>query len=143
MSHKCDWFSDVIKEDGKIYRVITAKYKQIMETQTYKYELDVAKECLEDGKIYIRENLVFKTLGGYLVDFPGEKYKENGWYYYITPHENGRITNEWAEGLISKKIKDFIRVEKHYPDYKEMMEIYGEIVADMEDEEAWNKHEGI
>lgn len=69
-----------------------------------------------------------------LVD--GYKYNKYGTLNY---DENGRITNEWAEGLISKKIKDFIRVEKHYPDYKEMMEIYREIVADMEDEEAWNK----
>lgn len=44
-----------------------------------------------------------------LVD--GYKYNKYGTLNY---DENGRITNEWAEGLISTKIKEFIKNNNKY-----------------------------
>lgn len=69
-----------------------------------------------------------------LVD--GYKYNEYGTLQY---DDNGAITSEWSEGKISKKIKEFIVKNGHYPNEAEKKRIYRSIVADMNDDEAWNK----
>ena len=44
------------------------------------------------------------------------------WSYFVTVSythldydDNGAITSEWSEGLISQKIKEFIVANRHYP----------------------------
>ena len=69
-----------------------------------------------------------------LVD--GYKYNKYGTLQY---DDNGAITSEWSEGKISKKIKEFIVKNGHYPNEAEKKSIYRSIVADMNDDEAWNK----
>lgn len=69
-----------------------------------------------------------------LVD--GYKYNKYGTLDY---DDNGAITSEWSEGEISKKIKEFIVKNGHYPNEAEKKRIYRSIVADMNDNEAWNK----
>lgn len=67
-----------------------------------------------------------------LVD--GYKYNKYGTLNY---DENGRVTNEWAEGLISTKIKEFIKNNNKYPNSKELRDIYQEIAGT--DKEMWKK----
>ena len=67
-----------------------------------------------------------------LVD--GYKYNKYGTLNY---DENGRITNEWAEGLISTKIKEFIKNSNKYPNSKELNNIYKQIAGT--DKEMWKK----
>lgn len=67
-----------------------------------------------------------------LVD--GYKYNKYGTLNY---DENGRITNEWAEGLISTKIKEFIKNNNKYPNSKELKGIYQQIAGT--DAEVWKK----
>lgn len=69
-----------------------------------------------------------------LVD--GYKYNKYGTLDY---DDNGAITSEWSEGLISQKIKEFIVANRHYPNEAEKVRIYRSIVGDMNDNEAWNK----
>ena len=69
-----------------------------------------------------------------LVD--GYKYNQYGTLDY---DDNGAITSEWSEGLISQKIKEFIVANGHYPNEAEKVRIYRSIVGDMNDDEAWNK----
>lgn len=69
-----------------------------------------------------------------LVD--GYKYNKYGTLDY---DDNGAITSEWSEGLISQKIKEFIVANGHYPNEAEKVRIYRSIVGDMNDNEAWNK----
>ncbi len=98
------------------------------------------------NKSYTRLELMGYTLKqnskgvGYIQDkvqlVDGYKYNKYGTLSY---DENGAITNEWSEGLISTRIKEFITANGHYPNDREIITIYRNIVADMEDEEAWNK----
>lgn len=67
-----------------------------------------------------------------LVD--GYKYNKYGTLNY---DEKGRITNEWAEGLISTKIKEFIKNNNKYPNSKELKGIYQQIAGT--DAEVWKK----
>ena len=69
-----------------------------------------------------------------LVD--GYKYNQYGTLDY---DDNGAITSEWSEGLISQKVKEFIVANGHYPNEAEKVRIYRSIVGDMNDNEAWNK----
>ena len=66
----------------------------------------------------------------------GYKYNKYGTLDY---DDNGAITSEWSEGLISQKIKEFIVANRHYPNEAEKVRIYRSIVGDMNDNEAWNK----
>ena len=63
MAHKCSYRDELTLIDGMLACKVYAKYKDM--------ELDVFYE-LENGKKYVRGNLSYEWLGGYLVDFPGE-----------------------------------------------------------------------
>ena len=64
MAHKCTYRDELTLIDGMLACKVYAKYKD--------RELDVFYE-LEDGRRYVRYNLTYGQLSGYLVEFPGEK----------------------------------------------------------------------
>jgi len=74
MSHRVEYIQTLtICEDNRLYAMLSAKWENEF--------LDVYKVDFETGKAYARDgNLVYKSLGGYLVDFPNEKRKPS-WYY--------------------------------------------------------------
>ena len=67
MSHRVEYIQTLtICEDNRLYAMLSAKWKNEF--------LDVYKVDFETGKAYARDgNLVYKSLGGYMVDFPEEK----------------------------------------------------------------------
>lgn len=84
MAHHCEFKSRLIEDNGKLYAVVRAYWKE--------RALDVYKECLEDKKIYFKENLRFTNMGGWLVSFPMER--ERGYMRYY----NDRVPDyEWQE----------------------------------------------
>lgn len=116
-----------------------------------KNTLGISTYLVEEEGIYYNKSYTRLELMGYtlkktskgvayvqdkiqLVD--GYKYNRYGTLDY---DDNGAITNEWSEGLISKKIKEFIVANGHYPNEAEKVRIYRSIVGDMNDDEAWNK----
>lgn len=116
-----------------------------------KNTLGISTYLVEEEGIYYNKSYTRLELMGYtlkktskgvayvqdkiqLVD--GYKYSKYGTLDY---DDNGAITNEWSEGLISKKIKEFIVANGHYPNEAEKVRIYRSIVGDMNDDEAWNK----
>lgn len=116
-----------------------------------KNTLGISTYLVEEEGIYYNKSYTRLELMGYtlkktskgvayvqdkiqLVD--GYKYNQYGTLDY---DDNGAITNEWSEGLISKKIKEFIVANGHYPNEAEKVRIYRSIVGDMNDDEAWNK----
>ena len=116
-----------------------------------KNTLGISTYLVEEEGIYYNKSYTRLELMGYtlkktskgvayvqdkiqLVD--GYKYNKYGTLDY---DDNGAITNEWSEGLISKKIKEFIVANGHYPNEAEKVRIYRSIVGDMNDDEAWNK----
>lgn len=116
-----------------------------------KNTLGISTYLVEEEGIYYNKSYTRLELMGYtlkktskgvayvqdkiqLVD--GYKYNKYGTLDY---DDNGAITNEWSEGLISKKIKEFIVANGHYPNEAEKVRIYRSIVGDMNDNEAWNK----
>lgn len=116
-----------------------------------KNTLGISTYLVEEEGIYYNKSYTRLELMGYtlkktskgvayvqdkiqLVD--GYKYNKYGTLDY---DDNGAITNEWSEGLISQKIKEFIVANGHYPNEAEKVRIYRSIVGDMNDDEAWNK----
>lgn len=116
-----------------------------------KNTLGISTYLVEEEGIYYNKSYTRLELMGYtlkktskgvayvqdkiqLVD--GYKYNEYGTLDY---DDNGAITSEWSEGLISQKIKEFIVANGHYPNEAEKVRIYRSIVGDMNDNEAWNK----
>lgn len=116
-----------------------------------KNTLGISTYLVEEEGIYYNKSYTRLELMGYtlkktskgvayvqdkiqLVD--GYKYNQYGTLDY---DDNGAITNEWSEGLISQKIKEFIVANGHYPNEAEKVRIYRSIVGDMNDDEAWNK----
>lgn len=116
-----------------------------------KNTLGISTYLVEEEGIYYNKSYTRLELMGYtlkktskgvayvqdkiqLVD--GYKYNKYGTLYY---DDNGAITSEWSEGLISQKIKEFIVANGHYPNEAEKVRIYRSIVGDMNDDEAWNK----
>lgn len=116
-----------------------------------KNTLGISTYLVEEEGIYYNKSYTRLELMGYtlkktskgvtyvqdkiqLVD--GYKYNEYGTLDY---DDNGAITSEWSEGLISQKIKEFIVANRHYPNEAEKVRIYRSIVGDMNDNEAWNK----
>lgn len=116
-----------------------------------KNTLGISTYLVEEEGIYYNKSYTRLELMGYtlkktskgvayvqdkiqLVD--GYKYNEYGTLDY---DDNGAITSEWSEGLISQKIKEFIVANGHYPNEAEKVRIYRSIVGDMNDDEAWNK----
>ena len=106
----------------------------------------VEEEGIYYNKYYTRLELMGYTLKktskgvAYVQDkiqlVDGYKYNQYGTLDY---DDNGAITSEWSEGLISQKIKEFIVANGHYPNEAEKVRIYRSIVGDMNDDEAWNK----
>lgn len=116
-----------------------------------KNTLGISTYLVEEEGIYYNKSYTRLELMGYtlkktskgvayvqdkiqLVD--GYKYNKYGTLYY---DDNGAITSEWSEGLISQKVKEFIVANGHYPNEAEKVRIYRSIVGDMNDNEAWNK----
>lgn len=121
-----------------------------------KNTLGISTYLVEEEGIYYNKSYTRLELMGYtlkktskgvtyvqdkiqLVD--GYKYNKYGTLDY---DDNGAITSEWSEGLISQKIKEFIVANRHYPNEAEKVRIYRSIVGDMNDRdmndnEAWNK----
>lgn len=116
-----------------------------------KNTLGISTYLVEEEGIYYNKSYTRLELMGYtlkktskgvayvqdkiqLVD--GYKYNEYGTLDY---DDNGAITSEWSEGLISQKVKEFIVANGHYPNEAEKVRIYRSIVGDMNDNEAWNK----
>ena len=116
-----------------------------------KNTLGISTYLVEEEGIYYNKSYTRLELMGYtlkktskgvayvqdkiqLVD--GYKYNKYGTLDY---DDNGAITSEWSEGLISQKIKEFIVANRHYPNESEKVRIYRSIVGDMNDNEAWNK----
>ena len=116
-----------------------------------KNTLGISTYLVEEEGIYYNKSYTRLELMGYtlkktskgvayvqdkiqLVD--GYKYNQYGTLDY---DDNGAITSEWSEGLISQKIKEFIVANGHYPNEAEKVRIYRSIVEDMNDDEAWNK----
>lgn len=116
-----------------------------------KNTLGISTYLVEEEGIYYNKSYTRLELMGYtlkktskgvayvqdkiqLVD--GYKYNKYGTLDY---DDNGAITSEWSEGLISQKIKEFIVANGHYPNEAEKVRIYRSIVGDMNDDEAWNK----
>lgn len=116
-----------------------------------KNTLGISTYLVEEEGIYYNKSYTRLELMGYtlkktskgvayvqdkiqLVD--GYKYNKYGTLDY---DDNGAITSEWSEGLISQKIKEFIVANGHYPNEAEKVRIYRSIVRDMNDNEAWNK----
>lgn len=116
-----------------------------------KNTLGISTYLVEEEGIYYNKSYTRLELMGYtlkktskgvayvqdkiqLVD--GYKYNNYGTLDY---DDNGAITSEWSEGLISQKIKEFIVANGHYPNEAEKVRIYRSIVGDMNDNEAWNK----
>lgn len=116
-----------------------------------KNTLGISTYLVEEEGIYYNKSYTRLELMGYtlkktskgvayvqdkiqLVD--GYKYNKYGTLDY---DDNGAITSEWSEGLISQKIKEFIVANGHYPNEAEKVRIYRSIVEDMNDDEAWNK----
>lgn len=116
-----------------------------------KNTLGISTYLVEEEGIYYNKSYTRLELMGYtlkktskgvayvqdkiqLVD--GYKYNKYGTLDY---DDNGAITSEWSEGLISQKIKEFIVANRHYPNEAEKVRIYRSIVRDMNDNEAWNK----
>lgn len=116
-----------------------------------KNTLGISTYLVEEEGIYYNKSYTRLELMGYtlkktskgvayvqdkiqLVD--GYKYNKYGTLDY---DDNGAITSEWSEGLISQKIKEFIVANRHYPNEAEKVRIYRSIVVDMNDNEAWNK----
>lgn len=116
-----------------------------------KNTLGISTYLVEEEGIYYNKSYTRLELMGYtlkktskgvayvqdkiqLVD--GYKYNRYGTLDY---DDNGAITSEWSEGLISQKIKEFIVANGHYPNEAEKVRIYRSIVGDMNDNEAWNK----
>lgn len=116
-----------------------------------KNTLGISTYLVEEEGIYYNKSYTRLELMGYtlkktskgvayvqdkiqLVD--GYKYNKYGTLDY---DDNGAITSEWSEGLISQKIKEFIVANRHYPNEAEKVRIYRSIVGDMNDNEAWNK----
>lgn len=116
-----------------------------------KNTLGISTYLVEEEGIYYNKSYTRLELMGYtlkktskgvayvqdkiqLVD--GYKYNKYGTLDY---DDNGAITSEWSEGLISQKIKEFIVANRHYPNEAEKVRIYRSIVGDMNDDEAWNK----
>lgn len=116
-----------------------------------KNTLGISTYLVEEEGIYYNKSYTRLELMGYtlkktskgvayvqdkiqLVD--GYKYNKYGTLDY---DDNGAITSEWSEGLISQKIKEFIVANGHYPNEAEKVRIYRSIVGDMNDNEVWNK----
>lgn len=116
-----------------------------------KNTLGISTYLVEEEGIYYNKSYTRLELMGYtlkktskgvayvqdkiqLVD--GYKYNKYGTLDY---DDNGAITSEWSEGLISQKVKEFIVANGHYPNEAEKVRIYRSIVGDMNDNEAWNK----
>lgn len=116
-----------------------------------KNTLGISTYLVEEEGIYYNKSYTRLELMGYtlkktskgvayvqdkiqLVD--GYKYNNYGTLDY---DDNGAITSEWSEGLISQKVKEFIVANGHYPNEAEKVRIYRSIVGDMNDNEAWNK----
>lgn len=99
MSHRCTFVSTVSVEDNRIWIYTWAQHDM--------KQLDVYKVRLDDGKAYVREgNLVFKNMGGWLVDFPEETVRAS-WYYGYGRHK--------AELYDYVELKDRIRaIESGY-----------------------------
>lgn len=111
---------DLVNEDNVYYN------KSYTRLELMGYTLRKTSE----GKIeYIQDKDKIQLVDGY-------KYNKYGTLQY---DDNGAITSEWSEGEISKKIKEFIVKNGHYPNEAEKKRIYRSIVADMNDDEAWNK----
>lgn len=88
MAHRCGYYGRIEIENGCTYRIIRAEYGTNPETQEVKYSLDVFRECLETGLCQAR-NVKLAYIGGWLVDFPGERVK--------IPYSNQRKTMELEE----------------------------------------------
>lgn len=119
-----------------------------------KNTLGISTYLVEEEGIYYNKSYTRLELMGYtlkktskgvayvqdkiqLVD--GYKYNKYNKYGTLDYDDNGAITSEWSEGLISQKIKEFIVANGHYPNEAEKVRIYRSIVGDMNDDEAWNK----
>ncbi len=106
--------SNILTSDqGEWYNVTFSDYDLMGYTlnSAGKYEYNSGKQLID----------------GYLFD-------ENGYLQY---DDQGNVTSEWQEGIISRAIKDFINKNKSYPTEDEMIDIYSQIAGN--NEETWQK----
>ena len=105
MAHKCDLKSRLVIENGKIYAIARAYWKD--------KELDIYKECLEDKKVYIKQNVKYTNMAGWLVSFPNEK--ETGYrryYHDIVPDYEYEEINYTYDGIRWARTETFQDVER-------------------------------
>ena len=92
----------------------------------------------KDGRNYYNVTFTQKELMGYTLD-------ENGYYYKTQEQlvdgflydENGIETTRFAQGLISKKIRQYIEENREFPDENAMQDIYQEIAGN--NKTLWRK----
>ena len=105
--------------------------------------LSIEKYLVKEGRDYYNESFSRLELMGYTLNRDGKyEYDENkqlmdGYKY----NKEGLITTRYSEGVITKKIKEYIERNKIYPDEDAMFDIYNEIVdeSDTDEQEMWKK----
>ena len=111
MAHKCSYRDELTLIDGMLACKVYAKYKDM--------ELDVFYE-LENGKKYVRGNLSYEWLGGYLVDFPGEtlKYRYTSGKYVVELQNYEETTFVCNLSLEMVKVSEMLKLK---PEYKYLL----------------------
>ena len=107
MAHKCSYRDELTLIDGMLACKVYAKYKDM--------ELDVFYE-LENGKKYVRGNLSYEWLGGYLVDFPGEtlKYRYTSGKYVVELQNYEETTFVCNLSLEMVKVSEMLKLKPEY-----------------------------
>ena len=111
MAHKCTYRDELTLIDGMLACKVYAQYKDM--------ELDVFYE-LENGKKYVRGNLSYEWLGGYLVDFPGEvkKYRYTSGKEIIELYDYEETTFVCNLSLEMVKVSEMLKLK---PEYKYLL----------------------
>ena len=111
MAHHCTYRDELTLIDGMLACKVYAKYKDM--------ELDVFYE-LENGKKYVRGNLSYEWLGGYLVDFPGEtiKYRYTSGEYVVELKNYEETTFAYNLSLEMVEVSEMLKLK---PEYKYLL----------------------
>ena len=104
--------------------------------------LGIEDYLIRDGRTYYNESFSELDLMGYTLNRDGE-YEQTGQQLVdgFEYDEDGLVTDDYSEGIITERIKEYIEDNYEYPDEDAMLDIYEDIVNDSdEDEEVmWRK----
>lgn len=119
MAHYSTFDARLIEENNKIYLMIEASWKN--------HYVDVYKEELLSDKSWSTDNLRFSSMGGWLVSYGDENYR-NGYGYYSMEKPTGRWEQNYQllDGVRSKADRymqpyEKAIIEKCYPQLKYLL----------------------